>query len=110
MSKSEISENDKRLAHTVYDHLIYEVYSGLLTALEESTAMKSQDERFKKLHDELQLVMDTLDEVIHSALDTIPGLRSREEAEELARKEMDKLALIQGFPIGSMTPEKEIQH
>lgn len=110
MTKPEITENDQRLAHTVYDHLVYEVYGGLLTALEESLSMRSQDERFRALADELQVVMDQLDEIIHSTLDTIPGLPSREESTELARKQFDSLALLEGFPRGSMTPEKEIKH
>jgi hypothetical protein len=106
----EISENDQKLAHTLFDHLIYEVYNGLLTAYEESSLMKGEDERYAKLFDQLQTILDELDEIINSALDTIPGLPSREESEEIAREALDKLALMNALPKGSLTPEKEKLH
>ena len=108
--KIDITENDQKLAHTVFDHLIYEAYNGLLTALEESAIMKSEDDRYKKLYLELTGILNELDESINSALDTIPGIPTREEAEVQARKLLDTAGLLKGYPPGSLTSEPEIKH
>ena len=106
----EITENDQKLAHTVLDHLIYEVYNGMLTAYQEAVLMKHEDERFNVLEAELSKMLDQMDELINRALDTIPGLPSREESEEMAREVMDQLALLNALPPGTLTNPKEQLH
>lgn len=101
--KIKLSEKDERLAHIVGDHLLA-AYRELLISITEAT-MVSNDERFENLLLDLEVIIETLDDTVNNALDTIPGTLSREEADEKSKAYFERQALLDGLPIDAYLPE-----
>lgn len=102
---SEPNQNDLKLSHTVFIHLLDEAFGSLLIALDECLVMQNEDERFQNLAMQLEGITDQLSAIIDETIDKIPGTLSREEAEERANEFLEQIALMAGMPKEAFIPE-----
>src|SRR6476469_6098683 len=105
---TEPTKLDKQLEHTIGVHVLEEASLSLIVALEEVALEADNDPRFEKVKNELQIILDLLMKTVNEALDTIPGIMTEEEAEQLVTSALKRAALLQGFAADSLLPEPEV--
>ena len=102
------SDADLQLAHTVFVHVVDEAFTSLLIAIEECNLI--DDSRAQDLIAKLRVIAEELMVVSDDIMDTIPGVMSREEAEEIVTEALERAALLKGFRADSLKPDTEVLH
>lgn len=109
MTKETISQSDDdlRLMHTLFSHVMEEAFFSLIVAIEEAEEGKD-DPRFVKLQEGLLPIIEQLLALVNVVIDEIPGALSEKEAQELVDEVLTTAALLQGFPADALLPDPEV--
>lgn len=95
MDPNELSLEDQRMLHTTLEHLAFGAMIEMVTAEAEAKKMERDgDERATALIAAIASAMDALTEAIDNIYDTIPGIKSREEAEQEAEEFLTGLEAV----------------
>jgi len=106
--KPELTTSDKQLLHTIHEHLVLDAFDGLIVAAEELKQV--DEERFRVLLDKVNTMIAELEGAVDEALDSIPGVLSKDEANNLLRETLESLALLQSMPAETFLPDPEVLH
>lgn len=107
MSEIELTENDERFEHIVFDHLLL-AYKEIIIAATEAATGPEEDSRFGELTLLLDATLRSFDKLINDQIDLIPGSMSLEEANHAVNKIFENAALLNGLPADSYLPPKQI--
>lgn len=109
-NEQNFSENDQKLHHTVFAHLLEGALGELMTAFDESVQVYEEDERYMELFLRLSALMDLLMDLISDMIDALPGMLSKEEAEENVSQLFRSFAVMNGLPANVFLPDDEPVH